>query len=188
MSMYLASFCAIVTYNKLVIAKLSYALIFTFSQCPVKLYFQKYLSGYCQTKECQQECESRTIPGSFEFGLWVWVLCKRQGQPLLSSGSWSVCQRNQAQGQANTELTSSSLSEAQSYREDWHVCYFICDTDSGNRFFFSGDEAREALLCALHFRSSGPRGPSPQRRRLEGSCPWAGLGWQMSLGGGIYEN
>ena len=103
---------SLVTYNKLVIAKLSYALIFTFSQHPVKLYFQKYLPGYCQTEECQQECESGTIPGSFESGLWVWGLCKRQRQPLLPNGSWSVCQRNQAQGQANIKLTSSSL-EAQ---------------------------------------------------------------------------
>lgn len=43
------------------------------------------------------------------------------------------------------------------------MCYFIRDTDSGNRFFFSGDEAREALLCALHFRSSGPMGISTEK-------------------------
>lgn len=55
------------------------------------------------------------------------------------------------------------------------MCYFIRDTDSGNRFFFSGDEAREALLCALHFRSSGPMGISTEKVGRELSMGRAGM-------------
>lgn len=62
-----------------------------------------------------------------------------------------------------------------SCRENWHVCYFTRDTDSGTRLFFSGDEAREVLLCALHFRSSGPMGISHRERGWKGAVH--GQGW-----------